>query len=143
MYLLNPLTIAQATGLFPAKSFKALIPPSLLIGDCVYISGSKIGDLCQVGRADPRNNLKMPAIGVLIALPISGQGEVQVLGEMPGVYSGLNVRKALFVDETGRLSENPPTPALGGYAFVQALGYSIDSASLVLVPSFMLVKRNG
>jgi len=143
MQLLNPLTVAQATWLYPAKSLRVADSPGLSVGDCVYISGPKAGDLCQVGRADPRDALKMPAIGVLIAMAISGQGEVQILGELSDVYTGLNVRKSLFVDETGRLSESPPAPLLGGYAYVQALGYSIDPGSLILVPSFTMVKRIG
>jgi hypothetical protein len=143
MELLNPLTVAQATWLYPAKSLLVTGSPGLSVGDCVYISGPKVGDRCQVGRADPRDFLKMPAIGILIAMAISGQGEVQILGELPGVYSGLNVRKSLFVDETGRLSEAPPAPLLGAYAYVQALGYSIDPSSLILVPSFTMVKRIG
>lgn len=143
MQLLNPLTVAHANRLYPAKSFMATVPPGLSVGDCVYVSGPKVGDLCQVDRADPADILKMPAIGVLIAMAISGQGEVQFLGEMLGVYSGLNVRKSLFVDEAGRLSEAPPAAAPGGYAYVQALGYSIDLTSLILVPSFTMVKRTG
>jgi len=143
MQLLNPLTIAQANGLYPAKSFTATIPLGLSVGDCVYISGPRVGELYQVDRADPADILKMPAIGVLIAMAISGQGEVQCLGEMRGVYSSLSFPKPLFVSLAGRLEHSTPNPAPGGYSMVQAVGAAMSSDEVLLCPNFSMTKRIG
>jgi len=110
------------------------------VGNCVYIAGDIVGGLHQVTTCDPTDFSKMPAIGVIIEKSSLTRCTVLRLGELEG-YSGLTLRKVMFVALDGTLQEGPPVPSVGSHVFVQRVGSVIDDSKVYVVPNFHLVKR--
>lgn len=115
-----------------------------IVGKAVYATGPLVGDLYQVTTANPRDESKMPAFGVIIEKesPIATECVVLLVGEVRDL-SGFTFtpRKLLFVGVDGSLSETPPTPLPSGYAFVQPLGFAISTDRAALNPSAAMTKR--
>ena len=141
MALLNTLSIPRGLATFPRKWLRAACQPSDVIGNCVYIAGPVSGGLYTVATADPTNASKMPVVGVIMTKSSSTICRVQWLGEIDAIYTGMTIRKPLFVGLTRRLEEAPPTPPISGYAFAQSMGTVLDSGKLLLIPNFHMVKR--
>jgi hypothetical protein len=97
----------------------------------------------QVSTANPAVFDKMPAIGIIESKKSPTECKVRILGEVPGLYSGLTPGRMLFVGSTGRLTAVPPIPSLGEYIFVQSMGVALLSNSVLLVPSYLLTRRIG
>jgi hypothetical protein len=83
----------------------------------------------------------MPAIGVILSKETSTLCTVLVMGELQGVYSGLSIRKVVFVGLDGKIQEGPPTPSVGGFVFVQRVGSVTDDGRIYVVPNFHMIKR--
>ena len=143
MEILNTLSIPRALATFPRKWLKANCLATDSVGDCVYVTGDTVGGFYQVAKADPRDQLKMPSIGIITIKKSATECRVQFIGEVANVYTGLIPRSTLFVGLTGRLTNIVPIPASGGYAFVQAMGSSVSSTVVVMLPSLVLTKRIG
>jgi len=127
-----PDNVAQATCL-----------SANIVGDAVYASGPESGGIYQVQKTDPRNENKMPAIGVIVSKQSATSCWIQYFGEMKGVYSGLSTNTSLFIGTNGRLSSTPPTALPGGYALVQAAGTAVGPTTILFNPSPSMIKRNG
>lgn len=143
MDTMNALTIPRALATFPRKWLKAICQASDAVGDCVYVTGDRVGNLYQVAKADPRDAQKMPAVGIIHSKLSSTECKVIFLGELFGVYAGSALRKPVFVGVGGVLSDSPPTPLAGGYVFTQVMGTVVSSGVVVVVPNYMMVKRIG
>lgn len=141
MDLLNALSVPRGLATFPRKWLRANCQPTDSVGDCVYISSEYSGGLYQVSKADPSDYSKMPAVGVIISKASAITCKVQFLGEMNGIYTGLTLRKPLFVGADARLTSTPPVAPVSGYAFVQNMGMAAGSTRVILVPNFFMVKR--
>jgi hypothetical protein len=143
MPLLNALSVPRGLATFPRKWLRANCLATDGVGDCVYVTGDDVGGIYQVARADPSDQLKMPAIGIITFKKSATECRVQFIGEVHSIYVGLAPRSTLFVGSDGRLSHTPPVPAVGGYAFIQPMGSAVGSGVVVMLPSFALTKRVG
>jgi len=143
MPLLNALSIPRGLATFARKWLRANCLVTDSVGDCVYVTGDKIGNLYQVAQADPADQSKMPSLGIIMSKTSATECKVQFIGESNGLYIGLTPGGTLFVGSDGRLSHTPPVPDPGGYAFIQAMGSAISSETVILLPSFALTKRIG
>lgn len=85
----------------------------------------------------------MPAIGVIISKDSSTECLVHIFGIMEDTYSGLDVSCVIFVAADGSLNKTPPVPPSGESVFVQAMGSTMGSSSIYLIPNFSMVKLNG
>jgi len=114
------------------------------VKDLVYIYANKVGDYFQVRRVDPTNLAKMPAWGVVLEKYSPTICKVQLFGEMPtSIYTGLTANKILYVGTNSRLTQIPPSPAIGGYVLVQYVGYVLDSSVPFLNFNAMMIRRFG
>ena len=142
MKALNVLSIPRAHRLFPRRVVSADCIASDLVGNCVHVTGDMSSGRYQVSTCDPTNFVKMPAIGVVLSKDTPTLCTVYLTGELEDLYTGLTVRKVVFVGLDGRLSEAPPD-AGGGPVFVQNMGSVIDSGRILLMPNFHMTKRIG
>jgi hypothetical protein len=102
------------------------------VGAAVYARGPSVGGMYQVSTADPRNQAKMPALGVIVAKESATVCRIQIQGEVKSIYTSLAVNKMMFVGVGGQLSLNPPVALGGGYALVQSMGVSADTNAVLL-----------
>jgi hypothetical protein len=143
MPLLNALSVPRGLATFPRKWLKANCLATDSVGDCVYVTGDAVGGFYQVSKSDPRDQTKMPSIGIITVKKSPTECRVQFIGEVHSVYVGLIPRSTLFVGSNGRLSETPPDALVGGYAFVQPMGTAASSSTVVMLPSLALTKKIG
>lgn len=127
----------------PPNVYRATCLSAAAVGDVVYASGPAVDGVYQVQKADPRDEAKMPAIGVIIAKQSATRCWVQHVGEMRGVYTGLSTNDTLFVGSTGGLESVPPPPLVSGYSFVQAMGTVVGADTVLLTTTSHMVKRVG
>lgn len=131
MYLSNPLSTWLADSRYRKLRKYVVCLPGDSVGDFVCIRGSIINSKWQVEKADPGNSLKMPAIGVLINKTSSTEGEIQLIDEIHGIFTGLAIGKIYYVGYTSP-SVVIPTIGINGYSWIQHIGYAIDSNVLFL-----------
>lgn len=141
MELLNALSTPRANELFVQNSIRALCQTTDDIGNCVHIAGTVAGGLHQVTTCDPTDFSKMPAIGVIVEKETPTLCTVLLIGELQGVYTGLTLKRVVFVGLDGKIQEGPPTPSVGGFVFVQRVGSVTDDGRIYVVPNFHLIKR--
>jgi hypothetical protein len=103
-----------------------------LVGDVVYITGPKVGNLYQVSRVDIDDPAKAVGKGVIIEKTSSTECTVRRAGIILGVYTGLTPDKALFVGTNGRLQEGPPARPVSGRRYFQQMATALSSADLVM-----------
>lgn len=127
----------------PTNTSRAVCIPTNVVGDLVYARAPETGGVYQVGKVDPRDDTKMPAIGMIVQKQTASECWVQYFGEVRDVYTGLATNESLFVGADGKLTPTPPTPLAGGYAFVQAMGTAIGADTLLFTPSPTMFKRVG
>lgn len=122
-----------ATTLVPARC-----APSDLVGDAVCIVGDLLAGSIQVGRADPFQIVRMPAVGILVAKQDATHGSVAILGlqELAGFSPGAR----LFVGQDGRPTVTPMVPARTQPMFVQSLGQAMDSGHVFVLPSRDMIR---
>jgi hypothetical protein len=92
------------------------------VGDLVYIQGGLPNGQLTVSRADPKDNSKFPAVGIIISKSTAELCRVQWKGETPPLFVGLDEGEIYFLGENGGLARIPPAVSSGGYCFVQAVG---------------------
>ena len=105
----------------------------------VRISGEKVGDYYQVETVDITDYDKMPVFGTIIEKLTSTSARVQWLGNVEGVFTGLQPRKMMFVGYDGKPTHIPPTKTVDHW--LQVVGYSMDGSTLHISPDKSLVKR--
>ena len=137
------LSRPNPSSLFTSKNARANCVAADTVGKCVYVSADKVGDLYQVRTVDPSTYAKMPAVGVIASKSSDTECVVHMIGPLDDVYSGLDVGRVMFVDDDGDLNKTPPVPPPGESRFVQAMGSTLGSSSVLLIPNFSMVKLNG
>lgn len=110
------------------------------VGDFVCISDNPPNGHDMVGRADPANFTKMPAVGVIISKSIPTMCLVQWLGETPNIFTGLSSGEVYFVGEDARVAEVPPVPTTVPL-FTQFMGVATAPTRLYLRPNDHMVRR--
>lgn len=144
MELLNQLSIPRALALFPSNTIDANCLASDAVGDCVYVTGPKVGDLYQVSKADPLDGAnKMPAIGILVEKLDSTTCKVQVTGILDNTTPSVTPGKVVFVSAAGLLTHSLAVPVPGSYAYIQSMGIALDTRAILVIPDFSIIKRIG
>lgn len=130
--------ILETRNTFPAECLA-----TDAVGDCVYARQSAVGGVYQVTKVDPHDEATMPAVGIILSKTSDTDCVVQVAGLVEGVYGGMDIRKALYVDEDGGLTQVLPALVPGDRMFVQGMGMAVDEDALVLSPSASFARRRG
>lgn len=108
-----------------------------LVGDLVYITGPSIEGLLQVSRVDISDSTKVPSVGIIVSK--ASPTICRVLRS--GVFStgSLVSGKLYFAGVDGRPTEIRPV-ATPSKVFVQVVGVALDASSLLVSPSFNMVR---
>lgn len=117
MQLVNAATVPRAEKILR----RATCPASIVVRDCVYVSGPMVGVLLQVALAAPLV-VASPAVGIVTRKYDATTCLVQLDGPMPGIYSGLTPGAPYYVGADGRLNATPPAVP----AQVQQMGVALD-----------------
>lgn len=137
MDVANALSIPRARRLLAAWFLNAGCDAGDAVGDCVYVTGDRVGGLYQVRKADPTNAAKMPAVGIITVKQTTTTCEVAVHGLIEKVYTGLTSGRPYYVGTDGRLTlaaPNPLTPGLTWYQQVLAFSFASDVLSMADIP---------
>ena len=110
------------------------------VGDFVCIVADPPNGLDLVGKADPADFSKMPAVGVIISKSNPTTCLVQWLGETPNIFSGLSSGEVYFVGADGKISDVPPVPTTVPL-FTQFMGVATAPTRLYLRPNDHMVRR--
>lgn len=109
-------------------------PVSVAIGDLVYVTGTEVGGIVQVDRADPALRAKMPAIGLVTAKTTTTRCTVHKFGLVTPSLT-LTAGERYFVGTLGTLSSGPPPrTGPGTETLVQLIGYAVKSNELFFNP---------
>ena len=112
------------------------------VGDCVYARPLSSDNNYKVSKVNPDNVSKMPAVGMIVYKE-NNNCKVQVSGVVKGIYGGMDIRKPLYVDKDGGLTQYLPPEIEGDRMFIQPMGMAISENSLVLSPSSFYARRRG
>lgn len=140
MRQLNPLSVFQADNRYARFKRPVDCLSSDSIGDSVYIRAGFAGGRWQVAKADPGDDAKMPAVGILISKSSTTEGEVQLWGEVPSIFSSLSIGRTYHVDYNG-VTLNVPIIGVNGYSWVQDFGFALSDDILFLVGNIVKWKH--
>ncbi len=122
--------------------FLADCPASIAVDDLVYVTGPSVLGVVQVDLVDITITATMPAIGIVVEKLASTSCRVLTQGEVtPAIV--LVPGKRYFAGSSGGLVVNRPIPSAGGIAFVQPVGYAIDTTRLLFDPEKLPIRTNG
>jgi len=82
------------------------------VGDFVCIVDDPPNGVDLVGKADPGDFNKMPAVGVIISKSSPTDCRVQWMGETPNIFSGLSSGEVYYLGSDAKIAEVPPIPAV-------------------------------
>jgi siroheme synthase len=102
------------------------------VGDMVRISADSVGGVYQVTKLDINNSpIELP-VGMMVRKLTTTRCVVQLVGEVPGVYTGLLPGKQLFIDQDSRLTHVVPTAPSMGVKSVHPAAQALSSTTLLL-----------
>ena len=110
------------------------------VGDFVCITDDPPNGVDLVGKADPSDFGKMPAVGVIISKSAPTDCLVQWLGETPNIFTGLSSGEVYFVGVDAKIAEVPPIPTTVPL-FAQWMGVATAPTRLYLRPNDHMVRR--
>ena len=104
------------------------------VGDAVYVTGNKVGDLYQVTKVDIDDITTMPAIGIVIEkpTPTATTCTIQLGGVIRDVYTGLTPQKPLFIGTDSRLTHAVTGYPTSGRRAQQMMGQALATTELFL-----------
>lgn len=112
------------------------------VGNCVYIRGDRTGDRWSVATADPTDDNKMPAVGVLVTKHTSTTGMIQLFG-VCDLFTDMVPGQAILVGQNGQLLEEVPTVSAGNIFWAQQIGVAAASDVLLLSGSQRMMRYSG
>ena len=112
---------------------------TLNIGDCVYLT-NVYNNRHVAHLANPLEYSKMPAIGIVIQKIKSTECNIQLSGIVKNIYTDLTDRKLLFVNNLGRVGNSPPFFQNENFVFLQNIGQSLSSNTILLTPCQLMTK---
>ena len=110
------------------------------VGDFVCIVDDPPNGLDVVGKADPADVDKMPAVGVVVSKSTPTRCTVQWIGETPDIFTGLLSGKEYFVGADSRIAATPPVPTTVPL-FTQFMGVATAPTRFYLRPNDRLIRR--
>jgi hypothetical protein len=127
--------------------FSATCSAGNAVGDCVYFSGPEVGGVAQVGKADPSDIAKMPAVGVILSKTSATDCTVQRLGrlDLTGSAVSFTFGQRLFVGLSGQIDPTVPAPGASpsGHVFVQPVGVATAAQIAELNPSMSMIRNDA
>ncbi len=98
----------------------------------------------RVQKSDCTDITKMPARGVLVEKSSPTSGTMQLLGEVAGQFTGLDISKPYFTGPAGTLITPAPVPAVGTLVRVQKFGFPVsDDVLYLLGTNPVMITRRG
>ena len=119
------------------------------VGNCVYIRGDKTGEKWRVETADPKNDAKMPAIGVIdlarniLEAQISDTDCIIQLFGACDLFTDMVPGQAILVGQNGELLDEVPTLSVGEYFWAQQIGVAVASDILLLSGNAVMIRYSG
>lgn len=110
------------------------------VGDFVCIVADPPNGVDYVGKADPADFTKMPAVGVIISKSSPTECLVQWFGETPNIFTGLASGEGYFVGVDSKVAGDPPTPTTVPL-FTQWVGVATAPTRLYIRPNDHMVRR--
>jgi hypothetical protein len=141
MELRNPLTVALADGQYLRYLHDVTCLSTDSVGDPVCIRGDRVNGKWRTEKANPYDDTKMPAIGILISKSTPTVGVVQVFGPVEGIFTGLNYLKPSYIVGPAGIQLTAPPTGPGGFAWVQHLGKAVASDILFLFGTITMLKK--
>jgi hypothetical protein len=114
--------------------------PAESVGDFVCIVDDPPNGYDLVGKADPEDFNRLPAVGAIINKSSPTRCLVQWLGETPNIFSGLSSGEVYFLGADAKPADVPPVPS-GVPAFAQSVAVATAPTRLYIKPSDQLTKR--
>lgn len=142
MQLLNPLTVYRADLRYLRHKAEVGCLASDSVGNFVHIRAGIATGRWSVEQADPGDEAKMPAVGVLISKDTATTGVVQVWGPLQGLFTGLTPGQVYCLDYDG-IKIGPPPTGGGGYAMRQFVGVALNPDVLFLDLNLSMTKRRS
>lgn len=139
--LLNPLTIYRGDLRYARYTQDVACLSTDSVGDPMCVRGDRVNGKWRVERADPTQDAKMPAIGILISKSTPTVGVIQLFGPVMDVFTGLDLNVRAYMVGASGISPTVPSPGGGGYAWVQHIGKPVASDVLLLLGDLSMLKR--
>ena len=114
--------------------------PGNSVGDAVYISGPRVGNLYQVDKADITDPMKIPAVGLIVSKRSPTEASVRWEGPIEGIFTGLVPRRVYYLNTSGTIDLVVPAPGLGQSLYVQRLGVALAADVLLVKAETFLTK---
>jgi len=111
------------------------------IGDFVCVRGDRINGKWRIEKANPMDETKMPAIGVLVSKSTPTVGVIQMLGPCT-IFTDLDYTKPSYHLWTTGIQSGLPPIGVDGYVMVQRIGKPVASDVLWLTNETKMVKRS-
>lgn len=126
--MLGPTEVVGGGGGADPGLFSATCAASVAVGQFVKLDGTAGPG---VEPADAFFVAKIPSIGVVVDKPTTTSCSVRTLGAA-AVFSGLLAGKVYWLNALGTIDAAPPVAPLGTVRFAQAVGYALDSTTLMV-----------
>jgi len=139
--LLNPLTTYRGDLRYLRFTQDVACLSSDVVGSPMCVRGDRLNGKWRVETADPTEDSKMPAIGILISKSTPTVGVVQLFGPVIDIYTGLDLTVRSYMVGNAGITKVPPSPGGGGYAWVQHIGKPVASDILFLAGDLLMLKR--
>lgn len=140
--LINSLTVPRGDSRYLLHTRPVVCLSSDEVGDFVHISGDRVDDKYTVTKADPEDEAKMPAVGVLLEKISDTEARMQLLGPCL-LFSGLDITKPAYVLGSSGIQTGLPSVGGNGYVMVQQLGIPVASDRLLLTGNIRMTKRRA
>ena len=112
------------------------------VGNCVYIRGDRAGEKWRVETADPTDDTKMPAAGVLISKHDSTSGVMQLFG-VCNLFTDMTPGQPVLVGTDGDLVDEVPVISVGDLFWAQQIGIAVASDVLLLSGSQRMMRYSS
>jgi len=115
---------------------RATLLVSDLVGDCVYITGAKVGHVFQVTKVDATDPSKMPAVAIVLKKETATSAFIHFHGPLRGVYTGLTPGARYVVGTDGRPAAQGDLnyPPAASTTFFQQVGVATSDDELLVHP---------
>ena len=139
---LNPLSQYRADERYLIKIKEVACLASDDVGSPVAIRDVRVNGKWRVETADPFDEDKMPAIGIMVEKTTPTVGKVLLFGPCD-IFTGMTPGKALLVGSGGNLLEAVPSLIAGQYFWAQQIGHAVSDDLLMLPGNPTMIRYGG
>lgn len=130
-------------GKLPSNSYKevaCLVDDA--VGNCVCIRDERVNGKWRVETANPTDDTKMPAVGILISKSTPTVGVMQLIG-VCDLFTEMTPNQPLLVGQNGELAETIPSLSTGEYFWAQQIGVAVATDLLMLSFNPFMTRYSG